>query len=211
MLASITMKRRLHALKARISGLTLVEIMVGLAVLGVLVAVAVPSMADLLERRRVIAAAEEVASVLNYAKAETNAINSLLVVRFDPDVSAVPKLSCVMVATSEGMNKCRCTNPANAVCPNTNQRSLRLFQLPRTHVKFQAAALTWAGAANTLRFTRDQSTIDSEYFRVDVEGLKKGYKLRVEVNQIGRVKVCSPNGDMTGYGACTPIPPPTGP
>ncbi|WP_204312759.1 pilus assembly FimT family protein, partial [Escherichia coli] len=39
-------------------------------VLGVILAVAAPSLRDLMERRRVIAAATELASMINYAKAE---------------------------------------------------------------------------------------------------------------------------------------------
>ena len=64
------MKQHSRFLRIRISGLTLIEILVGLGVLGILVAVALPSMADLLEKRRVIAAADEVAGMLTYAKAE---------------------------------------------------------------------------------------------------------------------------------------------
>lgn len=195
------MKRRWRALKIRLLGVTLVELMVGVAVLAILVAVAIPSMTDLLERRRVIAAADEVGSILTYAKAETNATNSLLFVRFDPDPSQT--MSCAAVVTTAGLNTCRCYLPANAVCPATASRSLRLFQLPLDHVKFTAHATTWAGSANYIVFEREQMSLQTEGFHVDVVGLKKGYKLRVEVNAAGRVKICSPNGDMTGYAACT--------
>ncbi|WP_163592583.1 pilus assembly FimT family protein, partial [Klebsiella pneumoniae] len=50
-------------------GLTLVETLVTVTVLGVILAVAAPSLRDLMERRRVIAAATELASMINYAKA----------------------------------------------------------------------------------------------------------------------------------------------
>jgi type IV fimbrial biogenesis protein FimT len=207
MLASMIMKRRFRAIKVRIAGLTLIEVLIGVAVLGVIVAVAVPSMSDLLERRRVIAAAEEVAGILNYAKAETNATNSELDVNFQPD----PAMSCVVVAQAVAMNRCQCNRtPASTVCQNSSATSLRLFRLPKTHVRFDAAA-TWGSPANRyyLKFSREQSVIALPDFRVDVTGLKKGYNLRVEVNTIGRVKICSPSGThaITGYGSCTPITP----
>lgn len=194
------MKRSFHALYGRRSGLTLIEILVGLAVLGVILAVAVPSMADLLEKRRVIAAAEEVASILNYAKAETNSTNSTLMASFDPATT----FSCALVATAASFNRCQCNRPEEEVCLNSQGRPLRLFQLPKTHVKFDASA-TWApGQMWYVIFNRDQSTIAVENFHVDVVGLKKGYALRVEVNAIGRVKVCSPPAAkaVSGYGAC---------
>ncbi len=216
MLASIVMKNHFHALKARIAGLTLIEVLVGVAVLGVILAVAAPSMADLLEKRRVIAAAEEVAGILNYAKAETNATNSQLLVKFAPPASS---MSCALVATTGPANNCRCWKPVNEVCPGA-QRPLRLFQLPLTHVKFEASAKSWGGPgapSNAIRFARDQMTIAAENFSVEVVGTGKGYTLRVEVNDAGRVKVCAPAvpkqgatlfSKMSGYGECSPIPAP---
>ncbi len=216
MLAAITMSPQYHAPKVRIAGLTLIEIMVALAVLAIVLAVAAPSMADLLEKRRVNAAAEEVLSLLNYAKAETNATDSLLFVRFDPDTSNPPgsKVSCAMVATSTGLNKCRCYLPAANVCAGTTQRSLRLFQLPKTHVKFDAFSTNWGGSANNFRFMREQNSIAPENLAVDVVGLNRGFTLRVEVNSIGRVRICAPTAPqpanaalpfnkMNGYGACS--------
>jgi len=201
MLAQIAMKQHSRFLRIRISGLTLIEILVGLGVLGILVAVALPSMADLLEKRRVIAAADEVAGMLTYAKAETNATNTILAVRFDPD----PSMSCAAVVTTGGLNRCRCNNPANSICPSTvmDQKLLRLFQLPKSYVKFDASAIWQTGQENFIRFSRDQGTMETSNFRVDVVGLKRGYALRIEVNAIGRIKICSPNGDMSGYGACS--------
>lgn len=194
------MKQGLRFLRTRISGLTLVEILIGLGVLGVLVAIAVPSMADLLEKRRVIATADEVAGILTYAKAETNATNSELMVRFDPDTN----MSCAMVATTGGLPRCRCNYPANNLCPGAmGQRSLRLFQLPKTYVKFEASATWTTGQEYLIRFSRDQNLMNTPNFHVDVTGLRKGYALRVEVNAVGRVKTCSPNGDMNGYGTCS--------
>lgn len=183
----------------RLRGVTLIELMVAVGILGVLLAVAAPSMADLLERRRVIAAADEVASVLTYAKAETNSTNSQLLVRFDPDPNN--KMSCTAVVTI-GMNRCRCFYAPNAICPNTSSEMLRLFQLPREHVRFSASATDWKGPANYIVFNREQMGIEATGFRVNVVGMKRGYTLRVEVNTAGRVKICSPNSDMTGYATC---------
>lgn len=185
-------------------GLTLVEIMVAVGILGVLVAVAVPSMTDLLERRRVIAAADELVSVLNYAKAETNSTNSVLIVRFDPDPDNA--MSCAAVTTGqEGLSgTCACYLPANTICQGLGLASpklLRNFQLPKTNVKFDASG-TWAATAYQLRFSRAEGMLATTGFRVDVVGLKRLNKLRVEVNTAGRVRICSPNGDFSGYAQC---------
>lgn len=182
-------------------GVTMVELIVAVGIVAILIAVAVPSMTDLLERRRVIAAAEEVGSILTYAKGETNATNSLLYVRFDPDPDQT--MSCAAVVTTAGLNTCRCYLAANAVCTGTSSRLLRLFQLPLSHVKFTAYASAWAAAPDYIMFEREQMSLQTQGFYVEVVGLRKGYTLRVEVNAAGRVKICSPNGDMTGYAACS--------
>lgn len=189
-------------------GLTLVEVMIGVGVLAILIAVAVPSMMDLLERRRVIATANEVIGVLNYARAETNATNTALVVRFDPDPETDPSkaLSCVAVTTKEtASNSCKCYLPEATLCQGAfAPRLLRLYKLPKTNVKFAASAAHWnATAENQIKFTRDQGGIVAQGFQVDVVGTKRGHALRVEVNPAGRVIVCAPNGDFSGYAKCS--------
>jgi prepilin-type N-terminal cleavage/methylation domain-containing protein len=200
MLAEVTGMQSMMTQLRRLRGVTLIELMVAVGVLGVLIAVAAPSLSDLLERRRVIAAADEVASVLAYAKAETNATNSSLLVRFDPDPNQT--MSCTAVVTSGGLDRCRCYLAPTAVCPRTSSQMLRLFQLPRDHVRFSARATSWGGPANYIVFQREQMGIAATGFQVNVVGMRRGYALRVEVNTAGRVKICSPNGDMTGYVTC---------
>lgn len=192
--------RSMKRFMRRLRGVTLIELMVGVGILGVLIAVAAPSMADLLERRRVIAAADEIASVLAYAKAETKATNSQLQVRFDPDPNRT--MSCAAVVTTSGLNRCRCYLAPNAICPSTSSELLRLFQLPRDHVRFSARATAWAASPNYIVFAGNQLGIETTGFEVNVVGLRRGYALRVEVNTAGRVRICSPNGDMTGYATC---------
>ena len=192
--------KAMSSLIRRLRGVTLIELMVGVAVLGVVLAVAAPAMGDLLERRRVIAAAEEVASLLTYAKAETNATNSTLFVRIDPDPA--PTMSCAVVVTTSGANACRCYKTPASVCTGTSSEMLRLFQLPRDHVTFSAQATTWAGSPNYIVFDREQMGILTTGFQVNVLGNRRGYALRVEVNTAGRVKICTPSGGMTGYATC---------
>jgi len=196
------MNQVFRTLKTRRSGLTLIEILVGLGVLAILLAVAIPSMADLLERRRVIAAAEEVAGILTYAKGETTSTSSELTVRFDPGST----MSCAAVTTSNSgfSNKCRCNQEPSQICVGANAQVLRLFQLPAEHVTFAADTKdhSWPSTAYQIRFGREQMDIAAVGFHVDVVSKKKKYTLRVEVNTAGRVRTCSPNGDMTGYATC---------
>ena len=201
------MKKTFHALVTRIAGLTLIEIMVALGVLSIVVAIAVPSMTGLLEKRRVIAAADEILGVLTYAKAETNATNSLLIVRFDQDPSTdsdpSKRLSCAAVTLGLGTSNCECYKPVETICRPGGDRALRLFQLPQSYVKFDAFG-KWPGEEYQLRFTRDKMSVDTDLdFHVDIEGKKVGYKLSVELNAAGHARICMPkDGKMSGYAEC---------
>ena len=191
------MKAKFLALMRSMSGLTLIEILVGMGVLSILIAVAAPSMSDLLERRRVAATADEIAGILNFTKAETNSTNSLLFVHFDPDKSGA--MSCAaVVTTSPTDGLCQCFLPPDDICPGSASKPLRLYQLPSNNVTFSAFATKWGGAANILRFSRNRMDVTTDGFHVDVVGKKKKYTLRVEVNTVGRVRICSPNNDMNG-------------
>lgn len=201
MLAQVMMRTPFLSRRLRWGGLTLVEILVGLGVLSVLLAVAAPSMLDLMDRRRVIAATEEVSGILTYARAEINATNSpVLNVRFDPDPSG--KVSCALVHTNDASGNCQCYLDPGAVCVGSSAKVLRLFQLPKGQVEFSAGATTWAGPVNRIKFMRDQMNLESgtTNFHIDVVGKKA--KLKIEINGAGRVKVCSPDGNMTGYARC---------
>jgi prepilin-type N-terminal cleavage/methylation domain-containing protein len=193
---------RLYRIRRRpTAGVTLVEVLVAVAVLGILLAVASPALSDLLERRRVIAAANEIAGVLAYARSESNVTDSQLIVWFAPDPDKT--MSCVAVTTDKAPNTCECWKPADTMCTGGIAKVLRLYQLPSSaNVSFTPAAEDWKGLSNRMRFSRLQFTVDVTKFRVDVVGLR-GAALRVEVNPAGRVRTCSPDGSMSGYGSCS--------
>ena len=185
--------------KMCVAGLTLVEILVGVAVLGILLAVAAPSMADLMDKRRVIAVAGEISGILAYTKAETNSTNALLVIHLEPDSN----MSCASVVTlGGGTDECQCYRSPVDICTGGTAKLLRLFQVPKSDgVKFVASADSWSGPVEyTVQFVREQLTTSAGNLRVDVTGRKA--KLRVEVNVAGRVRTCSPDGDISGYAKC---------
>ena len=60
----------MESIMSRQSGFTIVELMIVLAIVGILITVAIPSFRDQMERRRLIGAAELVYEQLSYAKSE---------------------------------------------------------------------------------------------------------------------------------------------
>lgn len=181
-------------------GLGLVELLVALGVVGVLVAVALPAMSDFLERRRVIAVAGEINNIMAYAKAETNAMRFGVNVHMETDPNN--QQSCVAVVTQTLGDDCKCYYTGSQICP-TSGKLLRLFQLPRTdNVSFTATATTWGGLTQVVSFSRDLHQQVEQNVQITVTGLRSGVQLRVELNEAGRSKICSPSGRVGGFATC---------
>lgn len=189
-------------------GLTLIEVLMAVAVLGVILAVAAPSISDLIERRRAMAVASEIANVLNYAKAEISNSKQNLRIRFDPDSTG--RLSCVQVATQSAGNgtDCRCWESIAKRCMSIDgQNGGRML---RTFVNMNSSGVSFSpdvrSSDEALMYDFSLSYnhygyIDSRGMRIKVEG-KRGIKLRVEMNMSGRISVCAPDNDVAGYGPC---------
>ena len=69
-------------MRARVAGFTLIELMVGLAILGVLIALTIPAFADLRQRAAVRGAADQMASFWANARFEAVKRNSMVKVGF---------------------------------------------------------------------------------------------------------------------------------
>lgn len=187
-------------IKQTLRGMSLVELLVGVGILGVLLAAAMPAMSDFLERRRVIAVTGELSSIIAYAKAETNAIGEGVTVHLESDD---PSMSCAAVVTQTLADDCKCNYSPSQICP-TSGKLLRLFQIPRSdNVSFEATATRWAGSSQTVSFNRNTHAQYEQDVRVTVTGARTRVQLRIELNEAGRARICSPSGRVGGYPTCS--------
>jgi len=170
-------------------GLTLIEAAVVVAVLAIVVATAVPSLAGFIDMRRLDSAASQLAADLRLARGEAVARNRAVRV----SVQASGAASCWIVHTG-GAADCGCgTDDDTAVCSagavaikavtlggdaplrvDANVRSIRFEPLHGT-----------ATPTGTLRVTD-----------------RRGRSVHHVVNVIGRARSCSPAAAVTGWSAC---------
>lgn len=191
----------MNLLRRASRGLGLVEVMVGLAVLGVLSAAAIPSMLDLLERRRVVAVGLEIANILNFARSETNVNGDKITVHLEKDPSGV--LSCASVNVHHAADVCLCYLPATNMCGKSKIVPVRVFQLKNADgVSFGASASSWGDIPERLTFSRNLHFAEAADVQVNVKGRRTGAQFRVEMNLANRVRICTPDGSINGFPTC---------
>ncbi|RYE79969.1 MAG: prepilin-type N-terminal cleavage/methylation domain-containing protein [Oxalobacteraceae bacterium] len=183
-------------------GVTLVEMLVGVAVLGVLLAAAIPSMSSMIERRRVVAAAGEIANIFSQARSESTSLSNKVNIHLEPVPAAIGDFSCVRLSTKpDAIDVCRCNRAAARVCSAGTGKLLREYLLPRDSSVTFAATGSWGAEQYVVTFSRGGFS-DSDNVQVLVTGTRTQAKLRVDYIRSGRVRTCSPDGSIGGFPVC---------
>lgn len=185
-------------------GLTLVEVLVAVAIIGIVLAIAEPSLSALMERRRVVAAAGEIASMFASARSEANVVSGKVNMHFEPVTQSSLDFSCVRLSVAPGtQDRCSCDKPLAEACSGGTARLLREYILPRnTSVTFFTTdATVWGSRPYVAAFERGKF-LDVQDLQVVVQGTNTGAQLRVEYNNAGRVRICSPGAVVGGFQSC---------
>jgi type IV fimbrial biogenesis protein FimT len=168
--------RRAHA------GFTLIELIVTIALAGVLVSLVIPSFTDYLNKRRVEGVASELATDLQYARSEAVARNRNALVTFGD--------ACYVVYVA----------PATATTPSTCTVSDIGAVVKSVTMPSSSISLTRLNSLVTVTFepvlgsASNDSGSDPAVAEVTAGSGGKPWKLQVRVSNQGRVKTCSPSG-----------------
>ncbi len=178
-------------------GLTLIELMTAVAVVGILAAIAVPAFNDMIERARIRGASDELVTTLALARSEATQRGQA--VTFSMRGNAA--MTCYIVHT-ESLAGCDCLLAADRcnVGGVVGAQEIRLVQIPRR----DGIAVTPAVAS------RSFVTIEPQRGRVtprdvsfDVTGNRTSRSLRTTIGSGGQIKTCSPGGAIGGIAACS--------
>lgn len=204
MLGPLTMTP-VQAIRRRL-GVTLVEMMVGIAVIGILFAAAIPSLSGMLERRRVVAAAGEIASIFNQARSESTSLNYKVNVHLEPVPSRVGDYSCVRLSTWGSTDVCRCDRARDRLCSAGTGKLLREYLLPKDSSVTFTATGDWGSTSpyvvTLMRGSYLNEATDTNNVQVTVVGTRTQAKLRVDYINSGRVRICSPDGSISSHPVC---------
>jgi type IV fimbrial biogenesis protein FimT len=170
------------------SGFTIIELIVTIAIAGILVSLVIPSFSNFFSKRRVEGIASELATDLQYARSEAVARNRNTLVTFGA--------ACYVVYVS----------PATATTPSTCTVSDPAAVVKSVTLDSSSVSLTRLNAMETITFepvlgsASNNSGIDPAVAEVNSLGAKP-WKLQVRLSNQGRVKTCSPSGSgfVSGY------------
>lgn len=178
------------------AGLTIIELMVVLIVVGVIIAMAVPSMRGMMARQRVQSVQADLLTDLQLARSEMaqrSGTSTAVAVTFGGNA----EVSCYTVHAVGGA-ACDCTLGPGSACGAPPSPEIKTTQLTRA-VGVSLAASSAGG--NSIRFTPPQGVVTPTDMVIDVKDPLSGY-LRTSISALGVPTVCSPDGSIRGVAPC---------
>jgi prepilin-type N-terminal cleavage/methylation domain-containing protein len=193
-------------------GVTLIELMIAVVVIGVLLTLAAPSLYDFILMQRLKGTQAQLVTDLQFARSSAASGGLDVQVVFAPatDESA---LSCYTLYTDTSINsldrlfKCDCRQASGARCQQPTTQELRTVQIPtRSGVRLalpemQARGLTFLATTGALALWPLDWEAPSPEFMVEAS-VDANRKLRTSIGLSGRPTVCAPSGAVIGYAAC---------
>jgi type IV fimbrial biogenesis protein FimT len=174
------------------AGFTLVELMITLVILGVLVAIAAPTMFSTVESRKLHGAVERAFADFQFVKTEAIKRNSF--VRLDFNGFGAGNNWCYGFKVNADCD-CTITDPTNVLFCEIDGVAQRVTQDTYDGaVSVIAAATPFAGVASfsPIRGTTSAGSL--------ILGLSDGRTARIVVSPIGRIRICS--NSIGGYRTC---------
>jgi type IV fimbrial biogenesis protein FimT len=168
-------------------GLTLVESLIAMAVVGISLSTAMPSFKKALERRHLEGAAAQLETDIQHARSLAVAQNRTMRMKFSQDAAG----SCYLVFHGS-QSDCHCQPVGTSSC-GSNQKAARSVGFGGT------APLQLQSNVGAMVFDPHLGTVTpTGTLRLQTTS---GQAVHVVVNLMGRVRACSPTG-LVGYKPC---------
>jgi type IV fimbrial biogenesis protein FimT len=196
----------------RSAGFTLLEVLVALAILGILVGVAMPSFSSFTANQHLVGAAEQVYGHLQQARLEAVSRNTAVRVNFSATGTTTWTYGMSHVTNNCDLTKTVATGASACVmvvsdgdatldvgAGATDTGDLVLYRFPSTAFTDVKMAISSFSSGTQIVFSPLRGSSTSGIVTLTSA---KGAILRVEMSLLGRAKLCTPDASMQGYPAC---------
>jgi type IV fimbrial biogenesis protein FimT len=192
--------------KSYCTGVSLLEILIAMAILGIIISVAMPGFSEFGANQRLIGLAEQVHGHLQQARSEAIARSTTVYANFAVDgtasweygVSSENSLCDLTVTAPTDADACVITVDDGDGIDNAADFVLMRF----TSADYDDVAMNIASFSSaTTQFVFDPVRGAASSGQVNLEG-STGRLLRVAVSLLGRVSICSPDGSVQNYETC---------
>ena len=172
----------------RQTGLTLIECLIGVSIIGMAAGAVVPSFGRMTEKRHLEGAAAQLETDLQFSRSMAVTLDEPLRLRVQQDAGG----SCYVVYRGSA-NSCSCTSGSAPVCsaPEALVRGVRLPVPAGVQVQANVSSMLFSPLQGTVTPTGTLRLTGRE-----------GRSLHVVVNLMGRARTCSPGGAVSGYPTC---------
>jgi type IV fimbrial biogenesis protein FimT len=192
-------------------GVSLLEMLIAMAILGIIISVAIPSMSEFGANQRLIGAAEQVFGHIQQARSESVARNAAVYVNFSATGSTTwtygvaLATGCTLTVTDPAtagacylvVNDGDTTYDGIAGATDTGDRVLMRF--PSTDYEDIKMGIASFSSGTQIVFNPIRGTSSSGQINLESS---TGKQLRVTVNLLGRAAICSPAASVSNYAAC---------
>ena len=194
-------------------GFSLLELLISVAVMGIIISVAVPNMAEFSVNQRLVGASEQVYGHLQQARSEAIARNRMIYVNFSANGTAswIYGLSSVTslcnLAVTAPTTAGACVMPiddgdGNLDPGNGSVDPGDLVLMRFTGAEYADVLMNIANfSSGTTQFVFDPVRGTATSGQINLQSAN-GSLLRVAVSLLGRVILCSPDASVDNYGTC---------
>jgi len=169
----------------RQAGVTLIELIVTVVVIGILATIAAPAFNNFFERQRLIGAADSLYGAIRFARAEALKTDQAVTVFFDDSSTSEWCIGTVDTGTTCDCAASDCT-VAGVV------RTISYIDFPGVSASTAGGTYTFSPKRGTISATNEVTFTNAS-----------GSQLRLELTKLGRPSLCAPSGSsISGYSGC---------
>jgi Tfp pilus assembly protein FimT len=189
-------------------GLTLIELGLALAVVGVLLTLAIPSFRDFILVQRLKGVQAELVTDLAFARSEAASRGQAVTFRLS-EVSAAAPLSCYIIFTDTAAvpsTACDCQRPEGARCTGTTATEIRTVGVAQSSgvrlsiPRFFQRQVAFDPANGSILLA-PSNTLRGDAYAV-LASIDDARSLRTDVSRAGRASACVPAGSTIGGPPC---------